>query len=337
MAEKGSPSGEYILLSKIQKVLGSVGAAGGPWELTLGDDAAIRRCFRDERMVLTADIAVEDVHFTIDDASFEEIGFRTMAANVSDCAAMAALPEAALVQLVFPKRGKSLQKNIVSLYRGFTEACRKWRFRLVGGDLSVGPVWTIGITLLGTSQGRLLRRTGVRPGDSLWASGFPGRSNAGLAALQKWGRRSVPEEFRGLVQCHLRPDPPVKLGVALGKCKKTHAMMDLSDGISKDARTLCYENRLGLELSLDGLHVPPDMSALSRTFHVPWQEWALHGGEDYHLLFAASKFFGPDDVPKEFRNGLVRLGEFTNKHENTVAGESGRIKKVPRKSWDHLK
>ena len=124
------PSYEYALLADLGRILGKAGAPGMPWELTLGDDAAIRRCGKGERLVVTADIAVENVHFTRATATFEEIGFRTMAANVSDCAAMAALPEAAFVQLVFPRGGKATAENTRALYRGFAAACRTWGFRL---------------------------------------------------------------------------------------------------------------------------------------------------------------------------------------------------------------
>jgi thiamine-monophosphate kinase len=335
MSQKQYPSGEYRLLDKIGKILGPVAAPDGQYELTLGDDAAVRKGSRGERTVITADIAVEGVHFTRQIMSFKEIGYRAMAANVSDCAAMAALPEAALVQLVFPKTAKGLQENITCLYRGFAEACRKWKFKLIGGDLSAGAVWTIGITMLGTAPGHVLRRTGIRTGDVLWVSGFPGRSAAGLDVLQKWGRESVPKMFKKFVQSHIRPDPPVKLGVILGRCRNIHAMMDLSDGISKDVRTLCFENMLGVELSLDTLRVPREMLTLSSILGLPWQEWALHGGEEYTLLFAASRSFSPADVPMEFRSGLIRLGVFTDKHRDLVVRESGRIEKVPRGSWDH--
>ncbi|MBN2188819.1 MAG: thiamine-phosphate kinase [Chitinispirillaceae bacterium] len=336
MKAKNYPSGEYKLLEELKKTLGPACLPGGHYELTPGDDAAVRRGANGERLVLTADIAVEDVHFTTDALSFEEIGFRAMAANVSDCAAMAALPEAALVQLVFPAGAKNLQKNIVGLYKGFAKACRRWNFKLVGGDLCCGKVWTIGITMLGTAPGRVLRRQGIRAGDALWLSGFPGRSAAGLAAVKRWGRNRVPKRFVALVASHIRPEPPVKLGVALGRCGKVHAMMDLSDGISKDARTLCFENRLGLELTIDGLNVPQEMRALSSELNVPWQEWALHGGEDYTLLFAAPKSFSAVDVPKEFRNGLSRLGVFTDKHNGLVMTEGHGIRSVPRRSWDHI-
>ena len=113
-------------------------------------------------------------------------------------------------------------------------------------------------------------------------------------------------------------------------------MMDLSDGISKDARTLCFENRLGLELSLDGLKVPNNMMALSLELNIPWQEWVLHGGEEYELLFAALKSFRPESLPAKKGKGMVRLGVFTDEHKDLVVREEGRTKKIPKKAWDHI-
>jgi thiamine monophosphate kinase len=91
-----------------------------------------------------------------------------------------------------------------------------------------------------------------------------------------------------------------------------------------------------VELSFDNLKVPRDMLTLSRELGVSWQEWALHGGEEYELLFAASKSFSPEDVPKEFRRRLIRLGVFTDKHSDIVLLESGRKKIIPKKGWDHI-
>jgi thiamine-monophosphate kinase len=333
------PSGEYELLQAIQKALGEAGIAVSPYECALGDDAAIRRGTAGGRMVLTTDIAVENIHFSCEYMSMAEIGYRVIAANVSDCAAMAAQPESALVQLVFPNGENNLTKKVVELYRGIAEACRQWKVTIVGGDLAKGSAWTIGVTMIGviSPKARPLMRKGARSGDSLWLSGFPGRSAAGLATLRKWGRRSVPGRYRGLVEAHLRPDPSPTFGRALGKCRYVHAMMDLSDGISKDARTLCYENRLGLDLSFERLIAPDAMIALSRDIGTPWREWALHGGEDYTLLFAAGPEFGPECLPRGFRRSLVRLGMFTVKHHDIVLCDHGKRIPVSRMGWDHVK
>jgi thiamine-monophosphate kinase len=333
------PSREYELLLAIRKSLGRAAAAAPLYECALGDDAAIRRERANGRMILTTDIAVENVHFSRAYMTMAEIGFMVIATNVSDCAAMAARPESALVQLVFPAGEGQITKKAVDLYKGISEACRRWTVSVIGGDLARGNSWTIGISMIGVapSKARLLLRKGVRPGDALWLSGFPGRSAAGLAALRKWGRKNVPERYRGLVECHLRPEPSPELGLALGKCRFVHAMMDLSDGISKDARTLCHENMLGLDLSLDGLRPPEAMAALGREIGAPWQEWALHGGEEYTLLFAAGPEFGPEILPPRFRRSLVRLGAFTARHRDLVVLKNGKRIPVPRGSWDHVR
>jgi len=333
------PSGEYELLQAIQKALGEVGIAISPYKCALGDDAAIRRGAAGGRIVLTTDIAVENVHFSRAYMSMTEIGYRVIAANVSDCAAMAAQPESALVQLVFPNGENRLTKKVVELYRGIAEACRQWKVTIVGGDLAKGSGWTIGVTMIGviSPKARPLMRKGARSDDSLWLSGFPGRSAAGLAALRKWGRRSVPLRFCPLVDAHIRPEPSPTLGRALGKCKYVHAMMDLSDGISKDARTLCYENRLGLDLSFEQQLAPDAMIALSRDIGTPWREWALHGGEDYTLLFAAGPEFTPECLPRRFRKSPVRLGSFTVRHHDIILCDHGKRIPLPRRSWDHMR
>jgi thiamine-monophosphate kinase len=334
-----SPSGEYALLAAIKKALGGAAAIRSPYALTIGDDAAVRKGLTGEQVVLTTDLAVENVHFSLVYMSMSEIGYRVIAANVSDCAAMACRPESALVQLVFPRKTPRLREKVVALYRGMAKACQKWNCRIVGGDLAGGEQWTIGITMLGTAplNGRIITRKGARPGDSLWLCGFPGCSAAGLAGLQKWGRRGVPKRFRRLVNCHIRPGPEPDLGIALGKCPQVRAMMDLSDGISKDGRTLGYENRLGLDLSFEGISVPDDMAACARELGIPWEEWALHGGEEYSLLFAASPLFGPESLPRKYRAAMVRLGIFTARHRDVVLCEGRKRIHLPCKGWDHVK
>jgi thiamine-monophosphate kinase len=339
LMQQSLPSAEYVLLRKIQKALGTFCARASPYEVTLGDDAAVRQGRMDERVVVTTDIAVENVHFSKSYMSMDEIGFRVIAANVSDCAAMAAQPESALVQLVFPKAADHLTEDVMSLYRGIARACRKWKVRIIGGDLAKGGSWIIGITMLGVAplKGRLLMRKGVQCGDALWLSSFPGRSAAGMAALRKWGRRRLPVRVQALADVHIRPEPRPDLGIILARSTGVHAMMDLSDGISKDCRTLCYENRLGIDLSFDNITPPEDMRMLSEKMGISWQEWALHGGEEYSLLFAAAPEFTPKILPMHFRKSMVRIGTFTSRHQDLILHREGKPAAVPSKSWDHVR
>ena len=169
---------------------------------------------------------------------------------------------------------------------------------------------------------------------------------------QKWGRSGVPQRYERLAACHVRPQPCIELGLALSGCAEAHAMMDLSDGLSKDCRTLCFENGLGLEISLDGLRVPEDMAALSRELGIPWQEWVLHGGEEYELLFAASERFNPGvlsgtetlhrsaaavtGTPQPEAPALLPLGIFTDASKLLVVREGDAARELPRGSWDHV-
>jgi thiamine-monophosphate kinase len=337
--KKHYPSNEYMLYAALEKTLGSATYRGDPYELIIGDDAAVRRCRRSERLVLTADSAVENVHFTRRHLSMRQIGFRVMAANVSDCAAMGAQPEAALVQLILPQRETQRIRQTVSLYKGVAAACRQWDLRIIGGDCASGPVWAIGITVIGTvpKGRRILTRTGIQAGDALWLSGFPGVSAAGMAALHTWGRGKIPRRYRTLVNCHIKPLPSPDLGRILAANRQVHAMMDLSDGLSKDAATLCYENDLGIDITFDHARVPESMTLLSRDLGIPWEEWTLHGGEDYTLLFAASPAFDPRHLSAPYGDAMVRIGTFTKQHHSLMLQNGDRRTPVRNKSWDHLR
>jgi thiamine-monophosphate kinase len=178
-------------------------------------------------------------------------------------------------------------------------------------------------------------RKGICAGDKLWATGLPGQSAAGLSALAKWGRDDVPARYRQFVMHHVRPGPDVELGLRLGECSDVHAMMDLSDGISKDGRTLCFENNLGLILDVNALFPLADMIALAETLDLQCTDWLLHGGEDYCLLFACAPGIDPVRLFSDER--IIALGTFTVSHGNIVARIAGdSIVDVSRGGWDHL-
>ncbi|MBN1758771.1 MAG: thiamine-phosphate kinase, partial [Chitinispirillaceae bacterium] len=260
MQSRKFPSAEYALITELQSILGEIRSDFYP--KGIGDDAAVRRDGNGNQIVLTTDLSVENVHFSLSYMNMSEVGYRAMVTNLSDCAAMGAQPDSALVQLVVPDSGENERiDQIRELYHGLKEACRQWNFPIVGGDLSLGAQWVVGITLLGRvgKEKQVLFREGAQPGDGLWVSGVPGRSAAGLDVLRKWGRSGVPDRFRALAEAHIRPVPRVALGSFLAEDAAVHAMMDCSDGLSKDCRTMSYESRCGIILSFDSSQVPPAM------------------------------------------------------------------------------
>ncbi|MDR2692653.1 MAG: thiamine-phosphate kinase [Chitinispirillales bacterium] len=348
------PSKEYELIRRIQAVLPPVNRHSSQYEVMIGDDAAIRvNRTAGERLIITADVSVENVHFSTDTTTFEETGYRAMASNLSDCAAMGAKPDGAVVQLVFPKRGVNnagiddINGAIEQIYAGFSKACRRWNFPLVGGDLSGGGVWTIGITLIGSAPPgrRLLKRTGVIDGDALWVTGLPGESAAGLAALTRWGRGGVPPRYNRFVEAHITPQPAVDEGLALAAAPFVHAMMDLSDGLSKDVATLCFDNNLGFIFDADAeKSVPRIMMGLADELQTDFREWFYHGGEEYELLFACDPSVEPrgicvdvDNIAKS-RPNITRLGHFTSETRDVlIRGADGNTEELRMKSWDHFK
>lgn len=336
MSERKYPSAEFGLISELQKVLNNY--SNDSYEMGIGDDAAIRRGHDNEKLILTTDISVENVHFSLKTMSLQEAAYRAMVSNISDCAAMGAFPDSALIQLAFPRSDGNLKEKILDVYKGFSQACSRWKFPVVGGDLSGADQWVMGITLLGkvSDNRRILKRVGARDGDKVWVSGFPGRSAAGFEVLQKWGRDGVPPPYLGLVQNHIAPVPRIEAAIALAANPEVHALMDLSDGLSKDCRTLCYENKLGVVLNVDTSRIPDAMVQLSAETGISVYDWFLHGGEDYELLFSASAHFDPSSINPEYSGGFHCIGYFTSSLEGLFLEQNGNISEVAAQSWDHV-
>ncbi len=332
------PSQEYRFLETLKELLNFSPDSRFPFGI--GDDAVIRQSEQSEQLIFTADTLVENIHFSFDYMSPAEIGYKAMAANVSDCAAMGAVPDSALVQVVFPITNtmKRVEEKIQLLYTGLEKACKQWDFPVVGGDLSRGACWMIAISLTGRKGGneRLLRRVGAQSGDGVWVSGMPGKSAAGLAAIKHWGREKVPLEFSPLINAHIAPGPQVETGLKLANDKSVHAAIDLSDGVAKECSTLCYENGFGIQLSWPDKYNDASIEKLSNIVGAGRYDWFLYGGEDYQLLFTASENFDP--LPySETSSDMCKIGTVTEK-ENTVIfmDGSGHLLPVEKKSWDHF-
>ena len=333
---ENAPSAEHALISRLHRILGTF--ENDHYRTGIGDDAAVRD--GDGRdLVLTTDLSVEGVHFSREYMSMEEIGYRSMVSNVSDCAAMGAIPDGALIQLVIPEQNIDGNEAVEALYRGFREACDRWHFPVIGGDLSRGKQWVIGISLIGrVEEKRTLLRSGMHPGDGIWLTGCPGRSAAGLFCLETLQRKIAEERWPELVAAHLRPIPRVAVGRYFAATDGIHAAMDLSDGISKDCRTMCHESGYGIILSFDSSQVPDAMIQLSRDSGIPWRKWFLHGGEDYELLFAADKHFDPEAcrmIDPEVR--CIRIGTCTDTVNDVMITTDDGIEPLPPGAYDHMK
>jgi thiamine-monophosphate kinase len=343
MAFDHFPSAEHRLLESLKPFLNFRTSSRYP--IPIGDDAAIRKCRADETLVLTADSFVENVHFSFPSMTSAEVGYKAMAVNLSDCAAMAARPDGALVQIIFPEktRAENFSSTIRGIYKGLNEACRKWHFPIIGGNLAKGPCWIIDITLVGRVKagGGLLKRKGAKNNDGLWVTGLPGQSGAGRACLERWGGISkTPAAYRCLVRKHVRPVPRIEIGLILAGTSGVHAAIDISDGVSKECHTLSYENKLGIILTVEDTDacVSPALKRLGACLHKDWRDWFYGGGEDYELLFAASPVFDPSALVARYGIPVTLIGSFTKSAAGVVVCDSaGAVVQLETCGWDHLR
>jgi thiamine-monophosphate kinase len=267
---------EQELIARLQRLLPPPPA----WLLVgIGDDAAVVEPERNRAEVLTVDCLVDGVHFDRAFVAPDDIGYRALAVNLSDLAAMGASPRFALLSLALPA---SLEIDVFDgLAQGFTTLAAAHRLHLVGGNLTrtPGPL-TIDVMLAGTVKRRqALTRSGAHPGDELYVTGRIGAARAGLEQLRA-GQRSP------LAEAYLRPRARLRVGTLLARNRLATACMDLSDGLADAVRQVA--SRSGVGATIDGDAVPIDAAA---------REWfasrgddpliaAVSGGDDYELLFA---------------------------------------------------
>lgn len=278
----------------------------GPAAEGIGDDCAVLPV-GGVTLAVSTDVSVEGVHFRRDWLSMEEVGFRATASALSDLAAMGADATGVLVALVLPRA--SANGDVTAVMRGAADAAVQAGTCIVGGDLSSGPAWSVGVTVLGTCE-RAVMRAGARPGDGVWVSGALGAARAALAALEAG---ADPGPARAAFA-----RPPLRL--ALGRWLARHgatAMLDLSDGLAGDARHLAAAGAVRLDLDLDRLPLGPGVARAAELARMEPARFAALGGEDYELLVTFPPAFGEADAARGAaetgvpltRIGTVREGE----------------------------
>ncbi len=225
----------------------------------IGDDCAIYQPKPGEDLVFTTDFLIENVHFTRATHPPRAIGHKALARGLSDIAAMGADPRFCLLSLALPDWATT--RFINSLFDGLQDLAAQTRCPLAGGDLSHAPLLLCDIVVCGSvPSGEALLRSGAHPGDSIWVSGSLGGSALGLRTQSGRARRR-----------HLYPEPRLALGRAI-RTIATSAM-DLSDGLSLDLARLCTESHVAAAITAPPIFPGATLDA------------ALHGGEDYELLF----------------------------------------------------
>ncbi len=312
--------------------------------LGIGDDAALVEMARGQELILTADMSIEDVHFTRHLHPAYSIGHRAMARSLSDVAAMGGTPRFALVSLAIS--GRTTHKWIEGVYEGLSTLAERYDVAVIGGDTAaVSGKTMIDVFLLGeVPRGRALRRSGAQPGDQIFVSG-----RLGLSALGLWWLRSeagLPHRRKGTlwraltrsttheaVRAHLYPEPRCALGRALSTRRLASATIDLSDGLSTDLSRLCEASGVGARVWLDRIPVPE----ISKYPRAALLRLALHGGEDYQLLFTVAPGKA-SQIPSRLAGASVyRIGEIRRAKELILVRLNGTQQPLRPAGYNHFR
>ena len=288
----------------------------------IGDDAAVFASPGD-RLVMTTDTLVEGVDFSLDYFSGSDLGWKAMAVNVSDLAAMGAEPAQAVATLCLPP--DTTVGFVRGLIDGIGEGARAWSLDVVGGDLSSAERISLGLALLGHCESPFLR-SGAKPGDAILVSGTLGGSFGGLCLLREDPRATGP-----LVERHRRPQPRLELSRALRKVPVT-SMIDVSDGLIVDLGRLMTASVTGCRVERES--IPFDVSLAPAGLVNP-RGAALFGGEDFELLFTVSEESVQQaaDAGERIGVAITRIGLVTG---GGCLLDDTAFDDLEGEGWDHL-
>lgn len=330
-----SELGEFGLIDLIRTVSARYQDPGRtPWRellLGIGDDAAAWKS-GNRIQLATTDTLVQSVHFDLGVISWGELGWKALAVNLSDIAAMGGIPKYALLSLVLP--AELDVKDVSEFIDSIAHMARQFGMAIVGGNVATAANIVITITIIGCLQGgTMLKRSTASPGEEIAVTGYVGLSAAGLEMLR--GRTiSDPDATNILRQAHLKPVPRVKEGQILVE-QGVRTAIDISDGLVADLDHICESSKVNARINIDLVPVHPAV-----TTHFPnHQELALCGGEDYELLFTADKA-----TVARARQALscpvTVIGDITEEELPTrvlVVDSRGTIIPCNKKGWDHFK
>ena len=324
---KASELGEFGLIELLAEIVAK--SRGEALLVDIGDDAA---AWRTEAAIqlATTDALIQDVHFTLSTITWRELGWKALAVNLSDIAAMGGVPKYALVSLGLP--GDTEVEHVTQLYDGMVELARRYDVAIAGGNIAVAPLVVLSLAVTGSAPSDVLTRSAAAPGDQIAVTGYLGASGAGLAMLKK-GLQFDEETTTCLREAHLKPQPRVVEGQILVRTG-VKAAIDLSDGLVSDLAKLCKASGVGAELRAERIPIHPLVSA---GFEQDCLNLALSGGEDYELLFTG-RVEVMDRVKGLMPCPLSVIGEIVNEEpgRGRLLDEQGKEIGVERGGWEHF-
>ncbi|HTV66156.1 MAG TPA: thiamine-phosphate kinase [Bryocella sp.] len=312
------PLKERQLIARIRARSGRLRSAAG---VGIGDDCAVLRLPPGEEVLVTTDFSLEGVHFRREWHPPESVGHRCLARGLSDIAAMGGTPRAAFLSLALPS--ELPQRWVDRFVTGFLELASRYSVPLSGGDTAQSPngVFADVVVIGSVPAGKAILRSEAKPGDLIYVTGSLGRPLADLNLLFA-GKKLRPAEHRKTFY----PEPRVAAGQFLRTRKLTSAMIDISDGLSTDLSHICEESGVGAVIYADAV---PVASRSERAL-----EFALHGGDEYELLFTARP---THRLPKQVRGvTITRIGEIVRGRQMKLILSGGASQPLMARGWEHF-
>lgn len=328
--------GEFGLIDRIKAIVN-----GPSGELVVGieDDCAVVRWSDDKVLLLTTDTLIQGIHFNLDYFTFYQIGWRAVAANLSDIAAMGGWPRFVLATLALPK--DTQVESVEEMYAGMKALADRFETSIVGGDTTASEeLLVVSLTVVGQVEpDKLTRRSAAQIGDAVFVTGTLGGAQAGLTVL-KAQKPSLVEQNPVVVGRHLTPEPRIREARFLVENFDIHAMIDISDGLASETHHVCKNSAVGALLLQEAIPLDSQTRAVAALFNENALDYALCGGEDYELLFTAPPEIASDlslKFYKEFSIPCTKIGKIVASSAGVrIETGDGRRTSLSARGYDHF-
>ena len=352
--------GEFGLIDRIKNI---VDTSSAELIVGIGDDAAAFRSSKDHLTLVTTDALIEGVHFDLDYFTFQQLGWRALAVNLSDIAAMGGLPKYAVFSLGLPE--KIQVESVEEFYQGAKEVGDKFQTAVIGGDTTQSPDRLfVSVTVVGeVEENKLTLRSGAQIGDAVFVTGTLGGAQAGLQLLKSGGtplrptldklragslkggsKGGVParadSKHGALIEKHLTPQPRINEARFLVDNFPIHTMIDVSDGLASEINHICKQSGVGALLNADDIPIDSASQEAADLFKEKPLNFALNGGEDFELLFTAPEQVA-DALQKKFREKFgfecARIGTIKEQAVGIVLEDTdGKQVPILAKGYEHF-
>ncbi|MGD8962971.1 MAG: thiamine-phosphate kinase [Desulfobacterales bacterium] len=305
----------------------------------IGDDAAAFRSDPEQLTLITTDLLVERIHFLREAISGFDLGYKALAVNLSDIAAMGGTAREAFISIAIPD---DCQLDYLDdIYNGIKNLAARYDVNVLGGDTTRSKIdLIINIVIQGVvPEAEILCRDAARPADIICSTGFLGDSRAGLHLILN----QITAESQGLkslLKAHNLPQPHLREGRFLAGQSGVHAAIDTSDGLSSDLGHITEESQVGARLYADKIPISPNLKDFCARFDFDPVDYALSGGEDYTLLCTIAPDRAEDiaqDFKKTFERPLFAIGEITADKQLTLLYPNAKTKPITPTGWDHFR